>query len=100
MDERKSHVCSTDKSESKGIIFNAGSLEKSESESVHIRVNTIKVKDAVNETKDEEPPVTDNPVINDPSYFKLFKWYKSSMKNIDATFRRACMSTPQEKWDM
>ena len=36
---------------------------------VHISVNTREIKDAKNETKDEEPSVTDNSVINAPRYF-------------------------------
>ena len=65
--ERELHVCSTYKNESKRIIFNTCYLDESEPKSVHISVNTNKVTDAKNETKDEEPPVTDNSVINAPS---------------------------------
>ena len=44
--------------------------DKSESKSVHISVNTSEVKGANNETNDEETLVTDNSVINVPSYLK------------------------------
>ena len=74
------HVCSSDKRKSKRIIANACSLGKSKSKSVHISANTRKVKYLNNETKYEEPLVTDNSVINGPIYFKLFKCGK---KNIE-----------------
>ena len=54
-DESEPHICSTDKSISKIVIFNTCSLDESESKSVNISVNIRKVKDAMNETKDEEP---------------------------------------------
>ena len=74
-------------------------MEKSESKSVHISVNTSEVKYAMNETKDEEPLVIDNFVINAPRYFKLFECGKNSLKNIDAMYERACMANFQGKWD-
>ena len=85
-DETLSHVCSTDERESKSVIVNEYYLEKSESKSVHIRVNTSEVKDAMNETKDEEPSVTDNSVINVPIYFKIFECGKKFLNNLDATY--------------
>ena len=45
------------------------SLDESESKIVHEIVNTSEVKYAMNETKYEEPLVTDNSVINAPRYF-------------------------------
>ena len=42
-----------DKRELKKVIVNACSSDKSESKSVHISINTSKVKDAMNETKDK-----------------------------------------------
>ena len=51
------------------VIFNACSSDESESKSVHINVNTIKVKDANNETMREEALVMDNSVINSPACF-------------------------------
>ena len=53
----------------------------------------------MNETQDEEPSVTDNSVINFPSYFKLFKFGKNFLDIIDGTYERACMTTPQINWD-
>ena len=58
---------------SKSVIVNACSSDESVSKIVHISVNTSKVKYSMNETKDEEPLVTDNSSINVPIYFKLFK---------------------------
>ena len=49
----------------------------------------------MNETRDEEPSVTDNLVINVPSYFKLFKCGKNFLIKLDATCERACMETPK-----
>ena len=66
-----------DDKKSKTIIVNICYLNESESKIVHISVNMSKIKDAKNEsvnmsevkydnnkTKDEEPLVTDNSVIN------------------------------------
>ena len=61
-------------------------MDESEPKSVHISVNNSEVKDAMNETKDEEPWVTDNSVINEWNYFKLYKCGKEFLKNIDATY--------------
>ena len=69
--ESKSHVCYTYKSEPKRVIFNACIFDKIESKSFHISVNASEVKDSMNETNDEEPSVTDNSVVNAPSYFKI-----------------------------
>ena len=40
------------------------------------------VKYTKNETKDEEPLVMDNSVINALSYFKIFKCSKNFLKNL------------------
>ena len=40
----------------------------------------------MNETKDEEPWVTDNSFINEWNYFKLYECVKEFLKNIDATY--------------
>ena len=42
------------------------------------------IKDANIETNNEEPLVTDNSVINAPSYFKMFKCGKNFLNKIDA----------------
>ena len=72
MEENLSNDCSTDKSESNRVIINACSSDEIERKNVHISINTGEVKDAMNETKDEEPSVKNNSVINAPIYFKLF----------------------------
>ena len=46
--------------------------------SVNISASTSKVKYTENETNDEEPSVKDNSFIIAPSYFKPFKWGKTS----------------------
>ena len=46
---------------------------RDETKIVHISVNTSEVKYAMNKTKDGEPLVTNNSVINVSIYFKLFK---------------------------
>ena len=53
---------------------------------IHISANERRVKDAMNETKDEEPSVTDNLLINAPRYFKLLEWGKNFLNNLDATY--------------
>ena len=52
---------------------------------LNISVNKIKVKDEKNKTKDEEPSITDNSVINAPIDFKLFKWGKNFLNKLDTT---------------
>ena len=64
---------------------NACSLDKSKSKSVHISVNMSEIKYATNKTKDWEPLVTDNSVINAPGYFKLFEYGKKFLNKLDAT---------------
>ena len=66
---------------------------------IHISVNNSEVKDSINETKDEEPYVTDNSVINELDYFKLFKCGKNILNNLYSMYELAYMSTSQEKWD-
>ena len=48
----------------------------------HISVSTSEVKEASNETKDEEPLVEDNSVINATRYFKLFECGKKYWTNL------------------
>ena len=52
----------------------------------------------MDETEDEEPPVTDNTVINEMSYFNLFKCGKNFLNKIDATREQACMETSKDKY--
>ena len=72
VNKKLSHVCSTDKIESESVIVHESSIEDSRSESVHKSINTSKEKYSIDETDDEEPSVTYNPVINEPSYFNIF----------------------------
>ena len=83
MEENLLQVFSTDKSESKSTIVDETSTEESELKSVHKRINEGKY--AKNETEYEEPSVTDNPVVNEPSYFNLFGCGKNILNMIDAT---------------
>ena len=87
-----------DKSESERVVVNEIFTEESESEIIHKNINTNKEKDAIDETEDEEPLVTDNPVIEEPSYFNLFECGKKILNNIDATFEWACMATSNIKY--
>ena len=83
MEKNLSQVYSTDKEESKSIIVDESSAEESESECVHKSVN--KEKDANNEAEREEPSVTDNPVVKEPSYFNIFECGKNLLNNIYTT---------------
>ena len=74
-------------------------LTRGNEKSVHISVNTRKVKYAMNETKYEEPLVADNSVSNTPSYFKLFECGKNILDNLDNTYEREFITTSQGKWD-
>ena len=60
-------------SRSESNIFNGSFIEESESKIFHKSINTNKGKYAIDETDDEETLVTDNPVINETIYFKLFE---------------------------
>ena len=82
-----------EESKSESVIINACSTDDIESEIVCISVNMSEVKDATNETKDEETSVKDNSVINTLSYFEIFKCGKIFVNNIYATYERACMET-------
>ena len=61
-------------------------------------INTNKVKYYIDETDNEEPLVTDNPVINETIYFDLFEWVKNFLKNIDDICEQACMATLKDKF--
>ena len=71
---------------------------KIESKSIHISFNTIKVKDATNETKYEEPSVKYNSVANAFKCFKLFEHNKKFLNNIGATCEQVCMETSKDKY--
>ena len=93
-----------DKRESKRVIINECYLENIESKSVQMIITTNEVKYAMNktkdETKDEEPLVTYDSVINTPIYFKLFGCGKTFLKNVYSTCERVCKANLQRKWDM
>ena len=74
-----------DENKSERVIVNVCSSDDIESKSVRICVNTSEEKYAKNETKDGESLVTDNSVINAPSYFKLFECSKKCLNKLDAT---------------
>ena len=42
--------------------------------------------------------VTDNPVINEPSYFNLFECGKNNLNMFDATCERVCMVTSRDRY--
>ena len=96
-DVNSSQVCSMGKSESVSVIVHESSTDESESESVHKSINENKEQYAIDETENEEPSVTHNPVINEPSCFNLFECGKNFLKNLDAMCERACMATSKEK---
>ena len=73
-------------------------MKENESEIVHKSINTDKESDKIDETEDQETAVTDNPVINEPIYFNLFKCGKNFLNKLDATCKRACMETSREKY--
>ena len=69
---------------------------ESRPESFHKIIN--KEKYSIYEIEHEEPLVTDNPVIKEPSYFKLFECGKNLLNRLDATCERACMVTSRYKY--
>ena len=86
-----------DKSESKRVIVNTCSSEESKSKIVRISVNTSEVKYAKNETKDEEPLVTDTSVINGPNYFKLFCAVKV-LEKLDTMCDHVCVAYSKDEY--
>ena len=98
--KKLSQVYSKDESEPESIIVDESSTEDSESESVHKSINKNKEKYAIDETEYEESSVTDNPVINEPRYFNLFKCGKNIVNRLDATWKQACMVTSRDRYYM
>ena len=96
VDKTSPQIYSTDKDESKIIIFHEISMEESESECVH--KNTNKEKDAKNEAEYEEPIFAYDPVVKEPRYFNIFEWGKNILNSLDATYEQACMATPRDKY--
>ena len=97
-DKNLSQVCFTDKSEPERVIANKSSTEERESERIHKSINKNEVKYAIGETEYEEPLITDNPVINESSYFNLSECGKNFLNNIDATYEWMCMATLKGKY--
>ena len=64
-------------------------MDESELKKFHISINMSEIKYEMDETKYEEPLVTDNLVINAPIYFKLLECGNNFLNNIDATYERA-----------
>ena len=64
------------------IIVNEISTEESESEFFHKNIN--KERYAKNEAENEEPTVTDDPVVKEPIYFNIFERGKNLLNHIDA----------------
>ena len=85
------HVCSLDKSPLENFIFNACSIYKIDSKSVHISIIARKVKDVMNETKYEVLLVTDNAFIHAPRYFKLVECGENFLNNLDTMYEISCM---------
>ena len=91
-------VCSTDVGKSESVIVDESSTEESETESVHKSTNTNEEKYEIGKTQNEEPLVTDNKVINKPSYFNLFKCGKNILNRLDTTCEQACTATSRDKY--
>ena len=56
----------------------------------------MEIKHAKSKTKDREPSVTDNSVINALINFKLFECSKNFLNKLDATCEQVCMSTQKD----
>ena len=52
----------------------------------------------MDETEHEENLVTDNPVINEPSYLNLFECGKNILNRLDTSCERAFMATPRYRY--
>ena len=72
-------------------MVNAYNLDERESKYVHVSFNASKVKDAKNETRNEEPSHVDNSVINAPRYLKPFECGENFLNRIDSTCELACI---------
>ena len=57
-----------------------------------------KEKDAKNEAQHEEHLVTYDPVVKEPSYFKIFQCGKNLLNKLGATCKQACMATSRDKY--
>ena len=68
-------------------------MEKRKSGRFNKSINTSKEKYSIDETEDEKPLVTDNPLINLLRYFNLFKCGKNFLNELNATCEQAYMAT-------
>ena len=57
-----------------------------------------KEKYGKNEAENEEPMVTDDPVVKNSSYFDIFECGRNILNKLDAMCERACMITPRDKY--
>ena len=71
-------------------------IRRIENQNASTKASTQTEKNAINETENDEPLVTDNPVIKEPIYFKLFECGKDILNRLDATCERAFMTTSRE----
>ena len=87
-----SQTCSTEKEESKCIIFDECPTEEYKSQCVH--KNIIKQKDANNDAEYEESSVTHEVL----SYFNILKCGRNLLNRIYVTYERACIVIPIDKY--
>ena len=74
-------------------------LQRRENKNAFTKASTTKKrKDTIDGTEHEEPLVTDNPVIKEPSYFNPFKCGKNILNMIGAKYKLACMVTSKDKY--
>ena len=57
-----------------------------------------KEKIANNKTEHEEPTIMYDPFVKEMSYFNIFGCGKNILNKLDATYKRACMATPRDKY--
>ena len=65
-----------------------------------MRPKIYKQKKANNEADHEEPTVTDDPVVKEPSYFDILECGKNILNRLDSTREKSCMATPRDKYYM
>ena len=90
-------VYSTNKSKSESIIVDESSTEENKSENVKKSINIHREKYAIDKTHDEEPSVTDNTVINELRFLKLFYGGKNLLNRLDTTCEQACMTNSRDR---
>ena len=65
-----------------------------------IKLSTQEGKYKIDETYNEEPSVTDNPVINKPIHFKPFECGQNILNNINAMCGQAFMAISKDMYYM